>query len=242
MNVKLVFVMTFLIGAATFVYADNEIYIDQVGAAATIEIVQDGTGNKLGGSTTDTTKMLLDGDSINFNVNLSGGANNIIGKLIGDTSTVDIDVDGSTNDLFFDVDKDNSFGATGGNYLIDITGSGNDLDFDFGSLDTANDTDFDFVLDGDFNAADINIDVSDVVFNMDVVSDNSNLLYNATGGDGHEFILTGVGNYWDIEVHQESILQSDSLEIEYEGSGTSSSDATICISQSDDGLNANCGN
>jgi len=242
MNVKLSFVMTFLIGAATFVYADNEIYIDQVGDAATIEIVQDGTGNKVGGSTSDTTKMLLDGDSIDFNINLSGGANNIIGSLIGDTSTVDIDIVGSSNDLLFDVDKDNAYGATGGDYKIDISGGNNDLDFDFGSLDTANDVDFDFVLDGDFNTGDINIDASSLTFNMDAVSDNSTLLYNASGYDGHSFVLTGTGNYWDIEVNQESTLQSDSLEIDYEGSGTSTTNATICITQSDSGLNTNCGN
>jgi len=242
MNVKLSFVMTFLIGAATFVYADNEIYIDQVGDAATIEIVQDGTGNKVGGSTSDTTKMLLDGDSIDFNINLSGGANNIIGSLIGDTSTVDIDIVGSSNDLLFDVDKDNAYGATGGDYKIDISGGNNDLDFDFGSLDTANDVDFDFVLDGDFNTGDINIDASSLTFNMDAVSDNSTFLYNASGYDGHNFVLTGTGNYWDIEVNQESTLQSDSLEIDYEGSGTSTTNATICITQSDSGLNTNCGN
>jgi len=240
MNVKAksFYAMMFVIGAA-YAYADNEVYIDQVGNGGDIEIVQDGSGNKLGGGLTDTSKFLLDGADMDFKVNLTGGSNNLIGSIIG-TSTVDIDVSGSSNDLLFDVDKDNSFGATDGNYLIDITGGNNDLDFDFGSLDTANDVDFDFVLDGDFNTADVNIDATGVVFNMDVVSDNSNLLYNAKGYDGHNFVLTGTGNYWDIEVHQESTLQADSLEIEYEGSGTSTSDATICISQSDDGLNTNC--
>ena len=99
--------MMFLVGTA---YADNEIYIDQVGDGGVIEIIQDGSGNKVGGSTSDTTKMLLDGDNMDFNVNISGGSNNLIGKIIG-TSTVDIDIDGSTNDLLFDVDKDNTYGA-----------------------------------------------------------------------------------------------------------------------------------
>ena len=237
MNVKhLSFAMMFLVGAA---YADNEIYIDQIGASAAIEIVQDGAGNKVGGSKTDTTKMLLNGNNMDFNVNISGGANNVIGKIIG-TSTVDIDIDGSTNDLLFDVDKDNSYGAVGGDFLVDIKGGNNSLDFDFGSLDTANDLDFDFVLDGDFNEADINIDSNDLTFDLDATGDNNNLLYNASGKDGHNFKLTGVGSYWDIEVNQESTLQVDSLEIEYEGSGTSSADATICITQSDSG-SASCG-
>jgi hypothetical protein len=239
MNVKhLSFAMMFLIGAA---YADNEIYIDQVGSSAVIEVVQDGSGNKVGGSTSDTTKLLLDGNNMDFNVNMSGGSNNLIGSIIG-TSTVDIDIDGSSNDLLFDVDKDNSYGAVGGDFVIDITGGNNALDFDFGSLDTANDLDFDFVLDGDFNEADINIDASSLTFDLDTVGDNNSLLYNASGYDNHNFVLTGTGSYWDIEVNQESTLQSDSLEIEYDGSGTSTTDATICITQSDSGLNTNCGN
>ena len=158
------------------------------------------------------------------------------------TSTVFIDINGSTNDLFFDVDKDNVYGASGGDYLIDITGGNNALDFDFGSLDTATDVDFDFVLDGDFNAADINIDASNLTFNLDAVGDNNNFLYNASGYDNHYFKLTGTGSYWDIEVNQESTLQSDSLEIDYSGSGTSTTASTICVSQSDSGLNTNCGN
>jgi len=233
---KLTFVMMFLIGAA---YADNEIYIDQVGDGGVIEIVQDGSGNKVGGSTSDTTKMLLDGDNMDFNVNISGGSNNMIGKIIG-TSTVDIDISGSTNDLLFDVDKDNTHGADGGDYLIDITGGNNDLDFDIGSVDTATGVDFDFVLEGDFNAADVNIDAEDLTFNLDVAGDNNSLLYNGSGYAGHEFVLTGVGSYWDIEVHQESTLQTDSLEIDYEGSGTSTTDATICITQSDSGSASGC--
>ena len=235
---RLTFAMMFL---CTYAIADNEIYIDQIGSGSDITMIQDGSGNKVGGSTTDATKFKLDGDNMNFNVRQVGGSNNLIGGIVG-TSTVSIDINGSTNDLFFDVDKDNVYGASGGDYLIDITGGNNDLDFDFGSLDTATDVDFDFVLDGDFNAADINIDASNLTFNLDAVGDNNNFLYNASGYDNHYFKLTGTGSYWDIEVNQESTLQSDSLEIDYSGSGTSTTASTICVSQSDSGLNTNCGN
>lgn len=233
---RLTFAMMFL---CTYAIADNEIYIDQIGAGSDISIKQDGSGNKVGGSTSDTTKFILDGDNMDFNAKLIGGSNNLIGSVFG-SSIVDIDINGSTNNLFFDVDKDNVFDASGGDYLIDITGGNNDLDFDFSSSDTATDVDFDFVLDGDFNAADINIDASNLTFNLDVVGDNNNFLYNANGYDNHYFKLTGIGSYRDIEVNQESTLQSDSLEIDYNGSGTSTTAATICISQSDTGLNTDC--
>lgn len=237
---RLSFAMMFLLGVGT-AQADNEIYIDQVGDGATISIVQDGSGNKIGASGSDTTKMLLDGNNMDFNVNISGGSNKLLGSIIG-TSTVDIDISGSGNDLLFDVDKDNAYGAVGGDFVLDITGGNNALDFDFGSLDTANDIDFDFVLDGDFNQGDFNIDASSLTFSLDVVGDNNNFLYNGSGYDGHNFVISGDGSYWDIEVNQESTLQSDSLEIQYDGDGTSTTNATICITQSDSGLNTNCGN
>jgi hypothetical protein len=234
------FAMMFVISfAAATLAADNEIYIDQIGDGSSIDIVQDGSGNVIGGSTTDTTKMVLNGANMNFSVNQTGSGNTLIGSVFG-TSTIDIDVAGSTNDILFDVDKDNTYGAIDGNYLLNITGSNNDLDIDVGSLDTANDLDFDFVLDGDFNTADINIDASSLTFDLDVIGDNNNLLYDASGYDGHKLVVSGSGSYNDIQVNQESTLQTDTLEIDFDGSGTSTTAATICISQSDSGLNTTC--
>jgi len=234
------FAMMFVISSvATSVSADNEIYIDQIGDGSSIDIVQDGSGNVIGGSTTDTTKMVLNGANMNFSVNQTGSGNTLIGSVFG-TSTIDIDVTGSTNDILFDVDKDNTYGAGDGNYLLNITGSNNDLDIDVGSLDTATDLDFDFVLDGDFNTADINIDASSLTFDLDVIGDNNTLLYDASGYDGHSFIISGSGSYNDIQVNQESTLQTDTLEIDFNGSGTSTTAATMCISQSDSGLNTSC--
>lgn len=230
------FVISF---AAATLAADNEIYIDQIGDGASIDIVQDGSGNVIGGSTTDTTKMVLNGANMNFSVNQTGSGNTLIGSVYG-TSTIDIDVAGSTNEIMFDVDKDNVYGATNGDYVINITGGNNDLDFDIGSLDTANDLDLDFVLDGDFNAADVNIDASSLTFNLDIIGDNNNLVYDGSGYDGHSFIISGSGSYNDIQVNQESTLQTDTLEIDFNGSGTSTTAATMCISQSDSGLNTTC--
>lgn len=233
---RLTFAMMFF---CTYAIADNEIYIDQIGGGADVTIKQDGSGNKVGGSTSDTTKFVLDGDNMDFNVKMIGSSNNLIGSVFG-SSIVDIDINGSSNDLLFDIDKDNVYGASGGDYVIDVTGGNNELDFDIGSLDAATDLDFDLVLDGDFNVADINIDASNLTFNLDAIGDNNNFLYNASGYDNHYFKLTGIGSYWDIEVNQESTLQSDSLEIDYSGSGTSTTASTICISQSDTGLNTDC--
>ena len=239
MNIKSsIFAMIFFM--TTFAIADNEIYIDQVGAGADIDIKQDGSKNKLGGSTSDSTKFVLDGLNLNFNAQMIGSNNNLIGSLYGDSINFDLDIDGSTNDILFDVDKDDVYGAGTGDYVIDITGGNNDLDFDIASNDAATGLDLDYILNGDFNVSDINIDASSLTFNVDMDGDNTNLLYNASGYDGHNFKMTGVGDYWDIQVNQTSTLQADSLEIDYSGSGTSTTDATICITQSDSGTATTC--
>ena len=63
---KRLFVMLFLVNAGTSpVWADNAIYIDQVGSGVDIDITQDGSGNKIGANDTDNTKMLIDGDDYN---------------------------------------------------------------------------------------------------------------------------------------------------------------------------------
>lgn len=244
MNIKSsIFVMMFFM--TTFAIADNEIYIDQVGAGADIDIKQDGSGNVMGGDAGQIaagapSKFVLDGLNLNFNAQMIGSSNKLYGSLFGDDINFDLDIDGSSNELNFDNDKDDVYGADNGDYVIDITGGNNDLDLDVASLDAADNLDLDLILDGDFNVGDINIDASSLTFNLDVTGDNNNLLYNAEGYDGHYFKMTGVGNYWDIEVNQTSTLQSDSLEVEFSGSGTSTTDATICITQSDSGTATTC--
>ena len=50
-NIRKIFVMLFLVNAGTSpVWADNEIYIDQNGDGVNIDITQDGSGKKVGGS------------------------------------------------------------------------------------------------------------------------------------------------------------------------------------------------
>lgn len=244
MNIKSsIFAMIFFM--TTFAIADNEIYIDQVGAGADIDIKQDGSGNVMGGdeaqlSAGAPSAFVLDGLNLNFNAQMIGSSNKLYGSLFGDGINFDLDIDGSSNELNFDNDKDDVYGADNGDYVINISGGNNDLDLDVASLDAADNLDFDLILDGDFNVGDINIDASSLTFNLDVAGDNNNLLYNAEGYDGHYFKMTGVGNYWDIEVNQTSTLQSDSLEVEFSGSGTSTTDATICITQSDSGTATTC--
>ena len=93
---------------------------------------------------------------------------------------------------------------------------------------------------GDWNDFNISVDVSDVQLNWDLVTDNSTLDYVATGYDGHSATITGDGDYLDIDITQSSTLQSDSISIDFDGSGTSATPATICIAQSDSGTATGC--
>lgn len=234
--------LLFLFGT-NLVFADNEIYIDQVGGTSEVVIEQDGASNVVAGESGSGDKFLLSGNNLNINMRTVGSSNNILGNIIGADTVLDLDINGSSNDFLFDVDKDNAYGATGGDYQIDITGGNNDFDFDFGSNDTANDADFDLILDGDFNTMNVAVDVSDIVLNWDLQMSNSTFDYTATGYDGHSATITGDGDYMNIDIVQESTLKADSIEIDFDGNGTSSSSSVICIQQSDSGTaTSGCGN
>ena len=234
----LVFAMTGM-GVSMSAIADNEVYIDQIGDGGSIVIEQDGSSNLVAGEEGSGDKMLISGVDMDINASFLGGNNSLLGNIIG-TSTLDLNVDGSSNALTFNVDKDNAYGAYGGDYQLDIEGSNNTLDWDFGSNDTALNADVDFGLVGDWNDFNISVDVSDVQLNWDLVTDNATLDYTATGYDGHSATITGDGDYLDIDITQSSTLQSDSISIDFDGSGTSATPATICIAQSDSGTATGC--
>ena len=245
-KIGLSLLLTFIM--APHASADNEIYIDQVGGTSTIVIEQDGSGNIVGGDAAQLaagapSKFLLNGDNINFNTVFSGSSNKLFGGIYGDGTVLDLDVTGSSNTLTFEVDPDNVYGAGGGDFQIDISGGNNTIDWGFGRNDAAADADVDIILDGDFNTANISVDVSDVVLNWDFATSNSTLDYTATGYDGHSATITGDGDYMNLDLIQSSTLSADSIEIEFDGNGTSASNNVICIQQSDSGTaTSNCGN
>jgi hypothetical protein len=93
---------------------------------------------------------------------------------------------------------------------------------------------------GDYNVWDYDIDVNGAISNITSVGDYVNLTYDANGYDGHELDLNVSGNYVDFTILQQSTLQQDTLYLDVQGSGTSLSPSTICISQSDSGTATGC--
>ena len=222
------------------VWADNAIYIDQIGSNSEIDITQDGSGNTIRGAAGSATKMELNGNSMNFNANIVGDTNSLIGAIIGDSTTVDLDIDGSNNIFNFDVDKDNVYGAANGTFTTNILGSGNTFDLDVGSEDAADGVVLTWDITGDYNTFDYDVDVNSAISTITAVGDYLNLTYDADGFDGHEFELTNTGNYNTIVIDQQSTLQKDVLKVDVTGSGTSQVPSSICISQSDSGSATGC--
>ena len=238
---KRLFVMGFLLNAGTsLVWADNAVYIDQIGSGVDIDITQDGSGNTIGGSSQDDTKMKISGDNITLSIDTVGSSNSVIGDIIGSDTVIDLDIGGSSNTLNFNIDPSNTFGAAGGDYQIGITGGDNTIDLDIGTADSAGNVDLDWVLDGDFNTMDVDIDSENATNYIDWVGDNSTFNYDADGYTGHSLTFNGSGSYLDIDIEQQSTLQSDNLEIDLNGSGTSTTPSTLCISQSDSGTSTGC--
>ncbi len=70
--------------------ADNEIYIEQSGATANIDIEQLGISNLIGGLNTtagNLTPLDLDGASMTLDINMIGATNKFFGDIRADSFT-----------------------------------------------------------------------------------------------------------------------------------------------------------
>jgi len=80
--------------------ADNEIYVDQSGATANIDLEQLGSGNIIGGllsSAGNMTPLDLDGVTMTLDINQIGNANKFLGDIYGDSVTGFFEFDGDSN-------------------------------------------------------------------------------------------------------------------------------------------------
>lgn len=108
--------------------ADNEIYVDQSGATANIDLEQLGSGNIIGGlqsSAGSVTPLDLDGITMTLDINQIGDANKFLGDIYGDSITGFFEFDGDSNTFTIQGDPTNTFGIDNSNYNVDVTGSSN---------------------------------------------------------------------------------------------------------------------
>ena len=100
---------------------DNEIYIDQSGDTANIDMEQLGSGNIIGGleSTAGSLNPFdLDGDNLTLTLNQIGDSNTFLGDILGDNITGYFNFDGNSNAFTIQVDPTNTYGADSSNLMF----------------------------------------------------------------------------------------------------------------------------
>ena len=218
---------------------DNEIYIDQSGATANIDLEQLGDdGNIIGGlesSAGNLTPLDLDGDSLTLDINQIGGSNTFLGDIWADNFTGYFNFDGSSNDFTIQVDPSNTYGADGSDVNVDVSGSNNDFTLDLATTAMASNTDIDWIVNGDGNVFDFEINYDGATNYVDVDGDSNTVNFEGSGYAGGYFYLDQTGDSRTFDIQQLSTLNNDWLKIISNGSNGS-----VCIIQDDNGTAVGC--
>lgn len=221
-----------------FLYADNEVYIDQSGNNANIDIEQLGSTNLIGGLNAVSgtmTALDLDGLNLTLDINQIGSSNTFLGDILGDGITGFFEFDGDSNDFTIQVDPTNTYGADSGNYNVDVTGSSNDFTLDVGTSALASTLDLDWIVNGDSNTFDFDINYDLGTSYVDVDGDSNTVNFTGSGYQSGYFYLDQTGNSRTFNITQSSTLASDWLKLV-----TSGSNGTICVIQNDGGTSTSC--
>ena len=218
--------------------ADNEIYIDQSGATANIDLEQLGSGNIIGGlnSVAGTlTALDLDGLNLTLDVNQIGDSNTFLGDILGDNITGFFEFDGDSNAFTIQVDPTNTYGADNSDFNVDTTGSSNTFTLDVGTSAMASNTDLDWIINGSSNTLDFDINYDGGTSYVDVDGDSNNITFTGSGYAGGYFYLDQTGNSRTFNIQQLSTLDNDWLKILSTGNS-----GTVCVIQNDGGTTVGC--
>ena len=231
--------LLFLIALLGFVVkADNEIYINQVGATLNLDVEQLGSSNIIGGLDAVTGTMTafnLTGANMTLDINQLGDTNKFLGDIVLDSLIGFFEFDGSGNNFEIQVDPTNTYGADGGNYYVDVTGSSNDFELNIATNALSEYLDLDWIINGDSNQLDFTIDIDSATSYVDIDGDSNIVNYTGSGYAGGYFYLDQTGNSRTFNITQASTLASDWLKIITSGNG-----GTVCIIQNDGGTATSC--
>ena len=218
--------------------ADNEIYIDQSGATANIDLEQLGSGNIMGGlnSVAGTlTALDLDGLNLTLDINQIGDSNKFLGDITGDSVTGFFEFDGDSNTFTIQADPTNTYGIDNSNFNVDATGSSNTFTLDVGTSAMASNTDLDWIINGSSNTFDFDINYDGGTSYVDVDGDSNNVTFTGSGYAGGDFYLDQTGNSRTFNIQQLSTLDNDWLKILSTGNS-----GTVCVIQNDGGTTVGC--
>ncbi len=227
------------------IFADNEIYVDQSGSTASIDLEQLGSSNLIGGTSAVSgtmTALDLDGISMTLDINQIGSSNIFRSDGIdGDNLTAFFEFDGDSNvmDILM-----NSTGLISADYIdlnIDVTGGSNTFDIKIAENSDSSYLDLDWVITGDSNQFDFDIDYANAINNVDVNGSSNAINFTGSGYSGNTssdsgyFYMDLDGSSNTFNIIQSSTLARDWLKIE-----TTTSNSNICITQSDGGTATGC--
>ena len=228
--------------ASTFIWsADNEIYIDQSGATANIDIEQLGISNLIGGlssSSGSLTPLDLDGSSMTLDINMIGSTNKFFGDIYADSFVGDYNFTGSSNTFTIQVDPSNTYGGDSSNQQVDVTGASNTFVLNQGTSALAATLDLDWVIQGSNNTITSNINIDGATNYVDIDGSDNTLTYTGTGvtaSAGGYFYLDQTGGSRTFNIQQLSTQDNDWLKIISVGSN-----GVLCIIQNDQGSSLGC--
>jgi len=227
-----------MLTALTAYGADNEIYVEQSGVTANLDLEQLGSGNIMGGlnSVAGTlTPLDLDGTGMTLDINQIGDANKFLGDILADSLTGFFEFDGDSNSFTIQVDPTNTYGADSSNLNVDVTGSTNTFTLDLATSAMASNTDLDWIINGSSNQIDFDIDYDGGTSYMDIDGDSNTVSFDGQGYAGGYFYLDQTGNSRTFNIQQQSTLDNDWLKILSTGNN-----GTVCVIQNDGGTAVGC--
>jgi hypothetical protein len=218
--------------------ADNEIYVNQSGATANIDLEQLGSSNIIGGldAVSGTmTALDLDGATLTLDINQIGDFNKFLGDMWADTLTGFFEFDGDSNEFEIQVDPTNTYGADSSDLNVDVTGSSNTFELNVATADLASALDLDWTINGSSNSLTFDIDYDSATNYVNIDGDSNTVTFDGDGYANGYFYLDQDGNSRTFNIQQQSTLASDWLKLETTGNG-----GTVCVIQNDSGTTTSC--
>ena len=175
----------------------TDIYIDQVGDTLDLDIVQDGTNNVIGTSTTDVT---LEGANMTFSITQTGNSNTIAAVIKGTTYTGTWAFTGNSNTVDLKCSSNSTGNCDTVTLNVSATGDSNTFDFDIGESASADNSTVSFTLTGDKTDVVAAIDGTSAV--ATVTNDNSSsLATTSTDSDEGNVITLDMDGNGDSQGH-----------------------------------------
>jgi len=237
MKTKLISLIVMLSALPIFA-ADNEIFVDQSGATANIDLEQLGSGNIIGGlqsAAGSMTPVDLDGLNLTLDINQIGHTNKFLGDIYGDSVTGFFEFDGDSNTFTIQGDPTDTYGIDNSNYNVDVTGSSNTFTLDHGTTALAATLDLDWIINGDSNTFDFDINYDGATNYVDVDGDDNTVNFTGSGYAGGYFYLDQTGDNRTFNIQQLSTQDNDWLKILSNGNN-----GTVCVIQNDQGTSTSC--